>query len=619
MKPKLLFIFLLIALLPVIILAWMGMRLVNAERSDLERGLEKIYLGKLKDHDATIKKVIDSRKRELIKISANVRDSSRLPEVLRTLTEKTTSVSHFFVLDDKGTLIFPTETIPLSTDEKLFLQRTRKIWEGKLIPVPNGKQQRTEAGGLKPEARSQRSEIGDQMAMDNNLPNQGDQDKLTNGNVLNQSEEVQQQIIRNAPSFQQKQQIFQSGNDDRQQMQTVQQADVNTSDTIPFTNGVNNEGRLIPDSGWIGWFWESGIHLIYWIRLEDGRIFGAELDRADLIADIIAELPETDPFRKDVVSERIVLVDDSDKAVYQWGIFEPEKAAEPVAIYPLSFPLNTWRLKFYPGNSADAANFAKSSILNLIIMLTVLGTVFIFLAIYFYRENSREMREAAIKVSFVNRVSHELKTPLTNIRMYAELLNSQLEDAGAKEKKQLAVITGESERLSRLITNVLTFSKEQNGKLPIRRKEGIIDDIVKNTVDRLAPVLEQAGIELSTELNAGKSVNVDSDILEQILVNLLSNIEKYASSGKSANIATKQDGNIVYITVSDNGPGISAKFADSIFQPFYRIDNKLSEGTSGTGIGLNIARELARKHGGDIKLLPSEKGAVFEVSLDVAK
>jgi len=582
MRPKLLFIFLLIALLPVILLAWMGVRIVNAERDNLERGLGKLYLGKLKDHDATVQKVINSRKRELVKVANDLEGRNNLPSLLRELVGRTTSVSHFFILDKKGNLLFPADSMALSQDEQNFLQRTRKIWEGKLIPVKNG------------ETHLQRPAFNNSPAV--------------------------QSVTNNAPVQQEiRQQIFQSGYNDQQQKKIVHQKGLNVSDSISFKNGNNSEGLAIPETGWIGWFWESGIHLIYWIRLDDGRIFGAELDRADLIADIIAELPGTDPFNEDSVSERVILVDASDKAVYQWGVYDVENKIDPAAVYPLSFPLNTWKLKFYPGDSADAANFAKSSILNLSIMLSLIGIIFIFLAIYFYREHSREMREAATRVSFVNRVSHEFKTPLTNIRMYAELLNSQIDNAGAKEKKQLAVITGESERLSRLITNVLTFSKGQKGKLQLRKKEGCIDEIVKHTIDRFDPVLKQSDITVTSEFNAQNRVNVDSDILEQILVNLISNIEKYASSGKSANIATRLEGNYATITVSDSGPGIAAKFADSVFQPFYRLDNKLSEGTSGTGIGLNIARELARKHGGDIKLIPSEKGAVFEVTLEIGR
>ena len=595
MRPKLLFIFLLIALLPVILLAWMGVRIVNAERDNLERGLGKLYLGKLKDHDVTVQKVINSRKRELVKVANDLEGQNNLPSLLRKLVGRTTSVSHFFILDKKGNLLFPADSMALSQDERIFLQRTKKIWEGKLIPVMNGNHQRTGAG-------DRRSEVRDKI--DNNLQNQGDHVK---------------QIKNNAPIQQERrQQIFQSGyNDQKQQKKIVSQEGQNVSDSISFENGNNSESLSIPDTGWIGWFWESGIHLIYWIRLDDGKIFGAELDRADLLADIIAELPGTDPFNKDSVSERVILADASGKAVYQWGVHEVEKNIEPAAVYPLSFPLNTWKLEFYPGNSDDAVNFAKSSILNLSIMLSLIGIIFIFLAIYFYREHSREMREATTRVSFVNRVSHELKTPLTNIRMYAELLNSQIDNASVKEKKQLAVITGESERLSRLIANVLTFSKGEKDKLKIRKKEGCIDEIVKNTIERMAPVFKQSDISVTSEFNAENRVNVDSDIIEQILVNLISNIEKYAASGKSAHIATTLEGNNAIITVSDSGPGITSKFADSVFQPFFRIDNKLSEGTSGTGIGLNIARELARKHGGDIKLIPSEKGAVFEITLDV--
>jgi len=105
-------------------------------------------------------------------------------------------------------------------------------------------------------------------------------------------------------------------------------------------------------------------------------------------------------------------------------------------------------------------------------------------------------------------------------------------------------------------------------------------------------------------------------VVEQILVNLFSNVEKYAASGGVLQVASSQTGETTTITVSDGGPGIPARQHEAIFQPFYRSSDRLVD-VAGTGIGLSIARELAQLHGGDVRLVDSETGACFEVTLKI--
>ena len=114
---------------------------------------------------------------------------------------------------------------------------------------------------------------------------------------------------------------------------------------------------------------------------------------------------------------------------------------------------------------------------------------------------------------------------------------------------------------------------------------------------------------------ADVDVQLDSDALEQILGNLLSNVEKYAAAGKRVDISTAVEGQNTIITVADRGSGISRSFRKKIFEPFYRLSNSLTEGVSGAGIGLGISRELARAHGGDLTLEKSDSGARFKIVL----
>jgi len=252
---------------------------------------------------------------------------------------------------------------------------------------------------------------------------------------------------------------------------------------------------------------------------------------------------------------------------------------------------------------------------NLAAGMAALVLALIGLASYFYRESTREMREAAERVSFVNQVSHELKTPLTNIRMYAELLEQSLPDDNSKATQQLGVIVSESQRLSRLIGNVLTFARKQNDKLALHPTAGNVDQCIQFVLDHFKATFESKGVKTVFTRGAGAKVQFDRDALEQILGNLFSNVEKYAAGGGLLEVASRQEGSTTSIVISDRGPGIPRGQEEKIFEPFHRLSNKLSDGVTGTGIGLTIARELARKHGGDLKAVASDTGARFELQL----
>ncbi len=277
----------------------------------------------------------------------------------------------------------------------------------------------------------------------------------------------------------------------------------------------------------------------------------------------------------------------------------------------------SWHLEYY----LDPAS-VKSNGNNLILIVSLLTLFFVILtlSIYLYRESTREIREASQKVSFVNQVSHELKTPLTNIRMYAELLEKKFVSEDKKTKKHLDIIISESGRLGRLINNVLSFAKDQKNGVTFNPVPGVPDNIIEQTLDSFKYSLKTKGIKLSTKLNAPNTVLADADILEQILSNLISNVEKYAVNGKWIKIESSLENEILVLTVSDRGPGIPNNFHKKIFEPFFRVSNKLTDGVSGTGIGLSLVRILSEIHGGKVFLLSNnqsgkKEGAIFRVKL----
>ena len=374
--------------------------------------------------------------------------------------------------------------------------------------------------------------------------------------------------------------------------------------------------------GWHVRYWGPGLNLIFYHRLESGNVVGALVPRSRWIADLIAELPDTaGPVgsRDESGAEaRIRLVNSNGEAVYQWGSFDPDEAAEPFADMPLSNPLSSWRLEYFV-DERELAAVGRSVYWNLLSSLAAIGLGLIVVATYFYREYAREMREAVQRVHFVNQVSHELKTPLTNIRMYAELLEADLQQIDTEEaatpRGHLEVIVTESRRLSRLIGNVLTFARQQRNRMTLRKTAARVDEVIAVAIERFRPTLRQKGIEVVFEAAAGAPVSLDTDALEQILGNLIGNVEKYAAAGEHLEIVSRQSDSQTTVVVADRGPGIPAGARGKIFRPFYRVSDRIEE-TTGTGIGLSIARKLARLHGGDVVLLPSESGARFQVTLN---
>lgn len=373
--------------------------------------------------------------------------------------------------------------------------------------------------------------------------------------------------------------------------------------------------------GWHAWYWGRGVHLIFWQQRSDGTVVGLLAERGRWMADLIAALPETVDRKYEGVpvatTSRFRLVDSMGKSMYEWGGYEPPSSAEPLVELAVSAPLTSWRLQaIVPETLLSGAS--SGAAFQLVTGITAVALALSVLAAFFWREYAREVNLATQRVSFVNQVSHELKTPLTNIRMYADLLVADLEAMDSSPESpsmdRLRVIVSESQRLSRLISNVLTFGRQQRQTLTLRPRMVAIDSIVRHVLEQFAPTLERLGIRIELELASGEPVLVDQDAVEQILVNLISNVEKYAATGRLLKITTSTSGSQSTITVTDAGPGIPVAMRRAVFEPFVRVSSRL-EDAAGTGIGLSIARDLARLHGGDLRIVSTPTGSCFCVEL----
>lgn len=247
-----------------------------------------------------------------------------------------------------------------------------------------------------------------------------------------------------------------------------------------------------------------------------------------------------------------------------------------------------------------------------------LSVMIALLGILVFHQQRRAHRLAAQRVSFVNRVSHELRTPLTNMLLNLDLIEESLPDSSSRAGSRLALVREEAARLARLIENVLTFSRAEQGRLKLHAVPCHPREVVAAVVTQFSEGFTRRDIRVTCS-HSGNDIpcELDADALSQITANLLSNVEKYAP-GAPVHITTNQSPTRLEMTVRDEGQGIPPSEADRIFSPFIRLDDRVRAGVTGTGLGLSIARELAERMGGTLRLQPSEKGAAFVLNVPLA-
>jgi len=234
-----------------------------------------------------------------------------------------------------------------------------------------------------------------------------------------------------------------------------------------------------------------------------------------------------------------------------------------------------------------------------------------------YRMVAVTVRFAERRNNFVAAVSHELKTPLTAIRMYAEMLRDGMVADDDKRQSYYSTITAESERLTRLINNVLEFSRLEQGSRDTSLIVGPIGPVVREAAAILETHARESGFRLDVEVAAGlPPVRFDRDAVRQVVFNLVDNALKYARDAGDRVVAIRcvRDGDGVRLVVRDRGPGVETRHLTKIFEPFYRCEDELTRTAKGTGIGLALVRGLAEAMGADVSGQNVADGG-FEVAL----
>lgn len=259
---------------------------------------------------------------------------------------------------------------------------------------------------------------------------------------------------------------------------------------------------------------------------------------------------------------------------------------------PLQYPLQDLEFAVYRHNSGNPPGGGLIIVLGIAMVLVLSGGIY-----GVYKITATQMRASSKRQDFISAVSHELKTPLTAIRMYAELLQNQWVSKEEKRMHYYSMIASETERLTRLIQNVLNISNLDRHRWPIHLQPTNPRKFLEEFIQKYQPTVERAGFALEPLLDeCDELVHLDRDALYQILMNLMENSLKFAKNyePKKIQIGLRMRRDDLYIFVRDFGPGIVPAERDRVFQEFYRVENEMTRRTSGAGIGLSLVRRLSQ-------------------------
>ena len=394
----------------------------------------------------------------------------------------------------------------------------------------------------------------------------------------------------------------QSANYQPQASQANAQQDENLSKVIPaeaeFRQLIAND-----TDGMVARFLQNKLKLMFWHRLsrDPSLVFGAQLNLNRLVEGLRASV-QPDPALRDEIC--LAVLDDNARPVIISRANFQAPWKRPFVATEIGEALPHWEIAAYLVNPAHLTQAAHTAELTLGLLIAVLVFAIGVGGWLIVADLNRQLALARQKTDFVSNVSHELKTPLTSIRMFSELLAEERVADPQKQRAYLQIITAETARLTRLINNVLDFSRMERGEKKYHFRDADLISIVRETVETYRPHLENCGFELECALARGElPIRADTDAIAQVIVNLLSNAEKYSNGEKKILVeVSRREGPLpcAEARILDRGAGVPRGSEERIFEKFYRAHDSLGSGIQGSGLGLTLARQIARAHGGDV-------------------
>jgi signal transduction histidine kinase len=273
---------------------------------------------------------------------------------------------------------------------------------------------------------------------------------------------------------------------------------------------------------------------------------------------------------------------------------------------PSVVAVETWRVQTGYGDQSIPDIVAARARPQRVLMAVLAGVM--ALGVFFVtRAAAREVRLAELKSNFVSSVSHDLKTPLALIQLFAETLELGRLKNTDRATEYYRIINSEARKLTRLINNLLDFSRIEAGLRQYRREPTDLTTVTKHVLESLESQFRHNQFTVTSTLNAPVPVLIDPEATEQALENLISNAMKYSPEHREILVEVDREAGHGVVRVSDHGIGIAPRLQGKIFRKFYRIQTDAGSGPQGTGLGLAIVDHVMRSHGGFVRV-QSEPG-----------
>ena len=330
----------------------------------------------------------------------------------------------------------------------------------------------------------------------------------------------------------------------------------------------------------------------YWQRVAEGHpyLVVAWHDIGRIVKEAMPSL-----FSEAATPSRVNVVDEDGRIIYG----PPLRSGEFTVGVRFPTTLYGWRVQVSPSGSDELTARVQNRAMLELVMVVLSSVVIVLGVVVTLFAAERERRVSVMKSDFVANVSHELKTPLALVRMFAEMLQSGRVASEEKRQQYLDIIMSESERLSALIENVLDFARVERGRQAYEFADGDVGEAVTKAVNVYRYRAEREGVELAIEVEPHLPVTrIDERAIQLAVINLLDNALKYAAGSDKITVRAQRQGGSVVVRVVDHGPGVAVEDRERIFERFVRGASQAGKPIRGSGIGLALVKHIAESHGG---------------------
>ncbi len=645
---KSIWIFLLAVLLPSVVLGWLALRSAEEQKIILERRTAELRQTEADSVAAAARSLIDEQRRAFADIVGKliVVDSPQklAGNFTKSLAQAWPRKAVGFAIGADGRLLSPAvPAAPGSPDIKKFLLENGAFLGGNIAatvyPVPveelNRPEQMRKSKGGYTNDQQQQELAANSAATKQRIAPAAKAEAFSQKQALKSAEIIEpapaaQSVEMQAPAkpaMAPAQEGFPQADAAKlteqeavrrdasaRNVQPQQSFDESTRAQVSNLWSATTEFRALcvgREEGMVTRFVQDRLDMIFWLRPAQApeMIFGCLIE-ADSLGDLWASAMPDPAYREGSPEFVLALLNDKARPVATYPVGEKGRDwKRPFVASEIGEALPHWEAALYlmrPEQLQESARGLRRTLIFLIVGM--LGAI--ACGGWLVVQDARlQLARAQQKTDFVSNVSHELKTPLTSIRMFAELMQNGRAETAEKAPQYLRIIIVEAKRLTRLINNVLDFAKLERRQKSFDKKPLDLHAVIQRTWESHELHLRESGF--TTRWQAAPppySVVGDEDALAQILVNLFSNAEKYAGTQKDVELHSYLDGDHVCVSVLDRGHGVPKGDERKIFEAFYRAHDSLSSGIQGSGLGLTLAQRLAREHDGEITVQARDGG-----------